>query len=144
MWAGRPRVGYGAVHMNRCRNDEIIRGAPVLAMEPCMIEIDRFVIRVVPYQFEANRCRNEEIIVKCNFGWAWAMCAGRPRDGNGAMHNVQYKFEVNRCRNEEVNLLTQFQGSSAYSVGGDSGQDGRTDGRKTEITTISPLFSEEQ
>ncbi|KAH3715156.1 hypothetical protein DPMN_057862 [Dreissena polymorpha] len=40
--------------------------------------------------------------------------------------DVQYQLEVNRCRNEEVNL----QGSSAYSVGGD-----------TEITTISPRFS---
>ncbi|KAH3780795.1 hypothetical protein DPMN_158617 [Dreissena polymorpha] len=39
------------------------------------------------------------------------------------IRDVQYQFEVNRCRNEEVN----FQGSSAYSVGGDSGQDGRTD-----------------
>ncbi|KAH3716790.1 hypothetical protein DPMN_059519 [Dreissena polymorpha] len=37
--------------------------------------------------------------------------------------DAQYQFEVNRCRNEEVN----FQCSSANSVGGDSGQDGRTD-----------------
>ncbi|KAH3863799.1 hypothetical protein DPMN_026799 [Dreissena polymorpha] len=39
------------------------------------------------------------------------------------IRDVQYQLEVNRCRNEE------FEGSSAYSVGGDSGQDGRTDGR---------------
>ncbi|KAH3695613.1 hypothetical protein DPMN_083070 [Dreissena polymorpha] len=45
-----------------------------LVMGPCIVEIDRIVIR-----------------------------------------DVQYKFEVIRCRNEEVN----FQGSSAYSVGGD-------------------------
>ncbi|KAH3729570.1 hypothetical protein DPMN_055541 [Dreissena polymorpha] len=59
---------------------------------------------------------------------------GRPRNGNGAIiveidriviRDVQYKFEVIRCRNEEVN----FQGSSAYSVGGDSGQNGQTDRR---------------
>ncbi|KAH3782868.1 hypothetical protein DPMN_160789 [Dreissena polymorpha] len=69
-------------------------------------------------------------------GWAMLTCmveidrvviryvkAGRPRVVNGAMHN-QYQFEVNRCINEEVN----FQGSSANSVEGDSGQDGRTDG----------------
>ncbi|KAH3746834.1 hypothetical protein DPMN_181251 [Dreissena polymorpha] len=43
------------------------------------------------------------------------------------IRDVQYQFEVNRCRNEEVNL----QGSNANSVGGDSGQDGRT----AEITT---------
>ncbi|KAH3714652.1 hypothetical protein DPMN_057341 [Dreissena polymorpha] len=39
------------------------------------------------------------------------------------IRHVQYKFEVNRCRNEKVN----FQGSSANSVEGDSGQDGWTD-----------------
>ncbi|KAH3885473.1 hypothetical protein DPMN_009467 [Dreissena polymorpha] len=55
-----------------------------LIIGPCVVEIDRFVIR-----------------------------------------DVQYQLEVNRCRNEEVN----FQGSSAYSVGGDSGQDGRRDGQ---------------
>ncbi|KAH3804420.1 hypothetical protein DPMN_132705 [Dreissena polymorpha] len=36
----------------------------------------------------------------------------------------QYHFEENRCRNEE------FQGSSANSVGGDSGQDGSMDRRR--------------
>ncbi|KAH3835518.1 hypothetical protein DPMN_108871 [Dreissena polymorpha] len=58
-------------------------GAPGLVMGPCIVEIDRIVIR-----------------------------------------DVQYQLQVNRCRNEEVN----FQGSSAYSVGGDSGQDKQTDG----------------
>ncbi|KAH3721242.1 hypothetical protein DPMN_064161 [Dreissena polymorpha] len=42
------------------------------------------------------------------------------------IRDVQYEFEVNRCRNEEVNL----QSSSAYNVGGDSGQDGWTDRRQ--------------
>ncbi|KAH3873392.1 hypothetical protein DPMN_036627 [Dreissena polymorpha] len=133
--------------------------------------IDRIVIRIVQYQLEVNRCTNEEVIVKGNFGWVWPMWVGRLRVGNGAMHieidrivirefqyqfevnqlkgnfgwvwsmwvrrpridrivirEVHYQFEVNRCRNEEVN----FQGSSAYSVGGDSGQDGQT----AETTTI--------
>ncbi|KAH3698938.1 hypothetical protein DPMN_073883 [Dreissena polymorpha] len=72
--------------------------------------------------FTQGRPRNEEIIVKGNFGWAWSMWAGRPRVYNGAMH---ISNEVNPCRNEEVNL----QGSSAYSVGGDSGQDEQTDGQ---------------
>ncbi|KAH3842366.1 hypothetical protein DPMN_115863 [Dreissena polymorpha] len=212
MWAGRLRVGNGAMHkvqyqleVNRCRNEEIIvkgnfggcglcgRGAPGLVMGPCIVEIDRIVIREVQYQFEVNPCRNEDILVKSNFGWVcpmlagrpmidrivirevqyqfevnpcrneeiivkgnfgwvwlcgrgapwlvmgpciveiylkgnfgwvWSMLAGRPRIDRIVIREVKYQFEVNRCRNEEVN----FQGSSANSVGGDSGQDGRTDG----------------
>ncbi|KAH3779515.1 hypothetical protein DPMN_157318 [Dreissena polymorpha] len=120
---GRPRVDVQyQFEVNRCRNEEVIvkrnfgwawsmwAGAP-------QVEIDRIVIRDV---------QNEEVIVKGNFGWVWSMWAGRPRVGNGAMQNVQYQFEVNGCRNKEVN----FQGSSAYSVGGDSGQDGQTDGQQ--------------
>ncbi|KAH3784590.1 hypothetical protein DPMN_162550 [Dreissena polymorpha] len=95
-------------------------------------------------------------MLKQNFWWAWSMWAGRPMIDRIGIRDVQYQFEVNRCRNEEVNLwglgwgrarnfhsflykencpasnLTfdpGFQGSSANSVGGDSGQDGRTDGR---------------
>ncbi|KAH3890626.1 hypothetical protein DPMN_014711 [Dreissena polymorpha] len=96
MWAGRPRVGNGAMHMNRCRNKEIIvKGHfgwawPMWAGCP---RINRIVIREVQYQFEVNQCRNEEVIVKGNFGWAWPMWAGRLRVGNGAMHKVQYQFE---------------------------------------------------
>ncbi|KAH3801279.1 hypothetical protein DPMN_154927 [Dreissena polymorpha] len=192
MWAGRHRIGNGAIHkvqyqfeVNRCRNEEIIvkgnldgrglfgRGAPGLVMGPCIVKNDCIVIKEVQYQFEVNQCRNEEIIKKCNFGWAvgngpcnfgwawpmwawpmwggcpridciyirevqyqfevnrcrneekgnfggaWPMWAGRPRIANGAMHMVQYQFEDKLCRNEEII---------------------ETDGRKTEITTISPLF----
>ncbi|KAH3833014.1 hypothetical protein DPMN_106316 [Dreissena polymorpha] len=111
--------------VNWCRNEEIIRGAPGLVMGPCIAEIDRIVIREVQYQFEVNPCRNEEIIVKGNFGWAWPI--------NGAMHKAQYHFEVNRYRNEEVN----FQGSSANSVGGAGGQDGRTEAHQYNIPTFS-------
>ncbi|KAH3841075.1 hypothetical protein DPMN_114533 [Dreissena polymorpha] len=89
------------------------------------VEIDHIVVRDFQYQFEVNRRRNEEVIVKSILGGRGLCRRGRPRVGNGAMHNVQYQFEVNRCINEEVN----FQSSSAYSVGGDSGQDGRTDRR---------------
>ncbi|KAH3719196.1 hypothetical protein DPMN_062028 [Dreissena polymorpha] len=74
-----------------------------LVMGPCIVEIDRIVIREVQYQLEVNRCRNEEIIVKGYFGWVWPMWEGCPR--------------IDRI----------FQGSSANSVGGDSGQDRRTD-----------------
>ncbi|KAH3862085.1 hypothetical protein DPMN_025046 [Dreissena polymorpha] len=127
-------------------------GAPGLVLGPCciaklrltvlscIVEIDRIVIREFQYQFEVNRCRNEEIIVKGNFGWVWSMLAEAPGLVMGpCIVEIDriYQFEVNQCRNEEVN----FQGSSAYSVGGDSGQDGQTDGRTAEITTISPSFS---
>ncbi|KAH3815901.1 hypothetical protein DPMN_144437 [Dreissena polymorpha] len=104
-----------------------------LVMGPCIVEIDRIVIREVQYQFEVNRCTNEEIIVKGNFGWVWSIWVERLRIDRIVIRGVQYQFEVNPCRNEE------FQGSSANSVGGDSGQNGRTDGQ-TEINTISLLF----
>ncbi|KAH3706160.1 hypothetical protein DPMN_065540 [Dreissena polymorpha] len=167
MWAGRPRVGNGAMHkvqyqfeVNRCRNKEYI------VMGPCIVEINRIVIREVQYQFEVNRCRNEKVIVKGNFWWAWPMWAGRLRIDHIVKREVQHKFEVNRCSfgwawpmwaggpmidrifirevqyqfedNRWVRSKLQiFQGSSANSVGGHSGQDGRT----AEITTISPRFS---
>ena len=85
--------------MNWCRNEEVIvkailggcdlcgQGAPGLVMKPCIVEIDRIVIREVQYQFEVNPCRNEEIIVNGNFWWVWPMWSGRPRVGNGAMHS---------------------------------------------------------
>ncbi|KAH3696776.1 hypothetical protein DPMN_084253 [Dreissena polymorpha] len=78
-------------------------------------------------------CCHKRFMSKQNFGWAWSMWARRHRVGNGARHKVQYKLE--------------FQGSSANSVGGDSGQDGRseeivarTGGQTAEIITISPRF----
>ncbi|KAH3768712.1 hypothetical protein DPMN_169929 [Dreissena polymorpha] len=130
MRAGHPRVGNGAMHkvqyqfeLNRCRNEEITvkgnfewvwsmwAGHPRVEMGPCIVEIDRIVIREV---------QNEEIIVKGNFGWVWSMWAGRPTVVMGPCID---EIDLNWCRNEEVN----FQGSSANSVGGDSGQDGRTD-----------------
>ncbi|KAH3716635.1 hypothetical protein DPMN_059361 [Dreissena polymorpha] len=84
------------------------KGAPGLVMGPCIVEIDRIVITEVQCQLEVNRCRNEEVIVKGNFGWVWPMWAGRPRVGNGAMHNVQYQLEVNWCRNEEIIVKGNF------------------------------------
>ncbi|KAH3871356.1 hypothetical protein DPMN_034555 [Dreissena polymorpha] len=144
MLAGRPRIDRIVIkevqyqlEVNRCRNEEVIvkcnfgwvclfgRGAPGLAMGPCIVEIDRIVMHKFQYQLEVNRCRNEEIIVKCNFGWVWSMWVGRPRIDRIVIREVQYKFKVNRCRNEELN----FQGSSTYSVGGDSGKDGQTGGQ---------------
>ncbi|KAH3837817.1 hypothetical protein DPMN_111218 [Dreissena polymorpha] len=43
--------------VNRCRNKEIIAGAP-------QVEIDLSVIREAQHQFEVNRYRNEEVNVK--------------------------------------------------------------------------------
>ncbi|KAH3868002.1 hypothetical protein DPMN_031138 [Dreissena polymorpha] len=130
-------------------------------MGQCIVEIDCIVIKEVQYQFEVNLCRNEEIIVKGNFGWAWPMWAGRPRVGNGAMHKVQYQIEVNRCRNEEIigapglvmgpciveidrivirEVQYQFEDNLCRNEEIIEEIVARTDGRKTEITTISPLF----
>ncbi|KAH3776494.1 hypothetical protein DPMN_177920 [Dreissena polymorpha] len=53
-----------------------------LIMGPCIVEIYRIVIRYA--------------------------ILGRPRVGNGAMHNVQYQFEVSRCRNEEFIVKGNF------------------------------------
>ncbi|KAH3884159.1 hypothetical protein DPMN_008131 [Dreissena polymorpha] len=118
-----------------------------------LVEIDHIVIRKVQYHLEVNRCRNEEIIVKGNFGWAWPMWAGRHRINRIVMREVQYQFEVNRCRNEEIIgaapqveidriVIREFQGSSANSVGDNSGKTDRwTDGQTAEITTISRRFS---
>ncbi|KAH3872049.1 hypothetical protein DPMN_035262 [Dreissena polymorpha] len=43
--------------------------APGLVMGPCIVEIDRIVIREILYQPEVNQWRNEEVILKGNFGW---------------------------------------------------------------------------
>ncbi|KAH3882209.1 hypothetical protein DPMN_006142 [Dreissena polymorpha] len=124
------------LEVNQCRNEEALvkgnfgwlrpmwEGRPRVGNGPCIVEIDRIVIREVQYQFEENRCRKEEVIVKGNFGWVWSMLIDPI-----VIREVQYQFEVNRCRNEEVSC----QGSSAYSVGRDSGQDGRTDIQTAEI-----------
>ncbi|KAH3755569.1 hypothetical protein DPMN_190267 [Dreissena polymorpha] len=69
---------------------------PGLVMGPCIVEIDRCVIREVQNQLKVNRCRNKEVTLHCR--------------------TYAYSFHV-----------FNFQGSSANSVGGDSGQDGRTD-----------------
>ncbi|KAH3888427.1 hypothetical protein DPMN_012462 [Dreissena polymorpha] len=90
MWAERPRVGYGAMHNVQYHFEENW-GAPGLVMGPCIVDIDRIVIRDVQYQFEVNRCRR--------------------------MQGRTYAHNYHVCK---------FQGSSAYSVGEDSGQDGRT------------------
>ena len=53
---------------------------------------------------------------------------------------VRSQFQiVQGCTYAHSYHVCKFQGSSANSVG-DSGQDGRTDRRTAEITTISPPF----
>ncbi|KAH3749196.1 hypothetical protein DPMN_183687 [Dreissena polymorpha] len=147
MWAGRLRIHrifLREVHyqfeVNQCRNEEIIvkgifgwawpmwAGALGLVMGPCIAEIDRFIIREVQYQFEVNR-------LKGNFWWEWPMWPGaQGLIDLSVIREAQYQFEVNRCRNEKVNL----QGSSANSVRGAGGQDGRTDAHQYNIPTLSP------
>ncbi|KAH3770739.1 hypothetical protein DPMN_172032 [Dreissena polymorpha] len=89
-------------------------GAPGLEIGPCIVEIDRIVIRDVQYQYEVNRCRNEEVIVKGNFRWAWPMCGGGYAPGFVmgpcilVIRVVQYQFEENLCRNEEVIVKGNF------------------------------------
>ncbi|KAH3752208.1 hypothetical protein DPMN_186821 [Dreissena polymorpha] len=56
-----------------------LRGAPGLVMGPCIVEIDRIVIREVQYQLEVNHCRSKDVIVKDNFWWVWPMWAACPR-----------------------------------------------------------------
>ncbi|KAH3796650.1 hypothetical protein DPMN_150219 [Dreissena polymorpha] len=73
-----------------------------LVMRPCIVEIDRIVIREVQYQLEVNQCRNEEIIVKGNFGWAWHMWAGHPRIDRIVIREVQYQFEIDRHRAQTI------------------------------------------
>ncbi|KAH3856010.1 hypothetical protein DPMN_098590 [Dreissena polymorpha] len=159
MWAGRPRVGNGAMHINRCRNEEIIvKGNfgwawPMWAGPP---RISCIVIREVQYQFEVNRCRNEEIIVKGNFGWAWPKWSW-PMWAALLRVEVQYQFEVNRCRNEEIIVKGNFgwawpmwpgrprialivirEAQYQFEFQGSSGQDGRTDAHQYNIPTFSP------
>ncbi|KAH3811288.1 hypothetical protein DPMN_139697 [Dreissena polymorpha] len=149
MWAGCPRVGNGAIHkvqyqfeVNRCRNEEIIVKGIFGWAWPMWVgfpRVDSIVIRKVQYQFEVNH--------------KTAIFGGRGLCGRGppglvmgpciveidriVIREVRYQFEDNQCRNEEI----IFQGSSAYSVGGDSGQDGHmTDRRTAEIPTISKLY----
>ncbi|KAH3836626.1 hypothetical protein DPMN_109997 [Dreissena polymorpha] len=159
--------------VSRCRNEEFIRGQcgrgrPRVGNGPCIIEIDRIVIRDVQYQLEVNqaildgrdlcgrgRPRSDRIVIR-EVQYQFAILCGCGLCGRGApglvmgpclveidrivIRVVQYQYEVNGCRNKEV----YFQGSSAYSVRGDSGQvgrtDGRTDRRTAEITTITTIF----
>ncbi|KAH3878693.1 hypothetical protein DPMN_002591 [Dreissena polymorpha] len=77
------------------------RGAPWLVMGPCIVEIDRIVIRDVHYQFEVNQCRNEEVMVKVNFWWVWSMWAGIPK--------VEIdRIVIREVQNEEVIVKGNF------------------------------------
>ena len=86
-------------------------------MGPCIVEIDRIVIREVQYQLEVNWCRNEEVIVKAILGGCDLCGQGAPGLVMGpciveidriVIREVQYQFEVNRCRNEEIIVKGNF------------------------------------
>ncbi|KAH3895765.1 hypothetical protein DPMN_019930 [Dreissena polymorpha] len=87
------------------------QGAPGLVMGPCIVEIDGIFIRDVQYQFELNRCGKK----------------GHIKIPNSALSHI--------CSW----LPCKFQGSSAYSVGGECGQDGRTDGGDNHIIDFQNL-----
>ncbi|KAH3844828.1 hypothetical protein DPMN_087091 [Dreissena polymorpha] len=91
-----------------CYIRSFMKGAPGLVMGPCIVEIDRIVIREVQYQLEVNRCINEEIIVEGNFGWAWPMWAGHPRIDRIVIREVQYQFETDIHRAQTGRKLTSF------------------------------------
>ncbi|KAH3839111.1 hypothetical protein DPMN_112534 [Dreissena polymorpha] len=79
------------------------RGVPGLVMGPCIVDIDLIVIRDVQYQFEVNGCRNEEVNMD------------KLKIPNSALWHIRYAHSHH---------VSKFQGSSAYSVGGNKGQDG--------------------
>ncbi|KAH3736567.1 hypothetical protein DPMN_043138 [Dreissena polymorpha] len=101
-WARPMLVGprLGNVDKDVVLKQNFGRGAPGFVMGPCIVQID------------LNRCRNEEVITKATF-CGCGLCGRGPGVSNVDMDDVQYKFE--------------FQGSSAYSVGGDSVQNRRTE-----------------
>ncbi|KAH3890996.1 hypothetical protein DPMN_015087 [Dreissena polymorpha] len=95
------------------------------------VEIDRIVIREVQYQLDVNRCRNEEVNAE-----KVARTDGRTDGGDNHIiphSNLEPAFTfINGPGRDLV-----FQGSSANRVGGDSVQDGRTDGGdQNNITTL--------
>ncbi|KAH3895126.1 hypothetical protein DPMN_019286 [Dreissena polymorpha] len=70
-----------------------------LVMGPCIVEIDRIVIREVQYQLEVNGCRNEEIIVKGSFsGVAYVGGAPQVEIDCIVIKEFQYQFKVNRLK----------------------------------------------
>ncbi|KAH3724990.1 hypothetical protein DPMN_050818 [Dreissena polymorpha] len=88
-----------------------------LIMGPCIVEIDRIVIRYVQHQFDVSRCRNENLY-KRQF-WVDVVYVGEGAPGlvmgpciieidRIVIRDVQYQFEVNRCRNEEVRVKGNF------------------------------------
>ncbi|KAH3801464.1 hypothetical protein DPMN_155115 [Dreissena polymorpha] len=83
----------------------LTQGRPTVGNWPCIVEIDRIVIREVQYQLEVNRCRNKEVIVKGNFGWVCLRGRGAPELLMGASI---VEIDLNRCRNEEIIVKGSF------------------------------------
>ncbi|KAH3841121.1 hypothetical protein DPMN_114578 [Dreissena polymorpha] len=113
MWAGRPRVGNGAMQVqyqfevNWCRNEEIIvKGNfgwawPMWAGCP---RIDLSVIREAQYQFEVNRCRNEEV----NFQGSSAYSVGGAVGKDGRTDAHQYNFPTFSPKNVGIITVQTF------------------------------------
>ncbi|KAH3822804.1 hypothetical protein DPMN_124595 [Dreissena polymorpha] len=77
------------------------RGAPGLVMGPCIVEIDRIVIRDVQYKFEVIQCRNEEV----NFqGSSGNRRTDRRTDGRTDAH--QYNIPTFSPKNVGIMIST--------------------------------------
>ncbi|KAH3696234.1 hypothetical protein DPMN_083699 [Dreissena polymorpha] len=119
MWAGRPRVGYGAMYkVNRCRNEEVILKGNFGKVWRWIMWTwmnDLCLKKKIGWSWSmwtgrprvCNGAMHKVNWLKGNFGWVYSMWAGRPRVGNGAMY-VQYQLEVNRCRNDEIIVKGNF------------------------------------
>ncbi|KAH3894869.1 hypothetical protein DPMN_019028 [Dreissena polymorpha] len=89
-------------------------GAQGLVMGPCIVKIDRIIIRYVQYQFEVDRCRNEEY----NYQGSSA---------NSVLDNTFFESQSQEISDPWSDQSSAaFPGSSAKSVGEDSDQDGQT------------------
>ncbi|KAH3691612.1 hypothetical protein DPMN_162445 [Dreissena polymorpha] len=68
-------------------------GTPGLVMGPCIVEIDRIIIRYVQYQFEVNRCRNE----KFNFPGSSAKNDGQTHKCNYSSRQPEFVKFIREC-----------------------------------------------
>ncbi|KAH3846753.1 hypothetical protein DPMN_089058 [Dreissena polymorpha] len=89
-----------------------LQGAPGLVMGPCIVEIDRIVIREVQYQLEVNRLKGIPILGGCGLcgpgapGLVMGLCI--VEIDRIVIRIVQYQLEVNRCRNKEIIVKGNF------------------------------------
>ncbi|KAH3750621.1 hypothetical protein DPMN_185149 [Dreissena polymorpha] len=54
------QINWSYKQLKKTLQGASVLGTPGLVMWPCIVEIDRIVIRDIQYNLEVNRCRNEE------------------------------------------------------------------------------------